>query len=165
MSKIKYNIEALEFISRHSGGCLRDAITTLDKCLSYHDELTMDNVIQALGLSHLDVFRDLTTKYIHAEEKAILELLEKSYNDGADMKQFIKDYTTFILDVCKYIITDSFDYVSLPHSMKKWLDEVDANYDDLLEILDMLVELDSSLKYDSNPLYTIEAKFILTGRK
>ena len=160
-----YDKSALEFIARKSDGCLRDAITTLDKCLSYHDELTIDNVIQALGLSHLDVFRELTDKYLYSEEKAILELLEKSYNDGADMKQFIKDYTTFILDVCKYIITDSFDYVSLPQSMKKWLDEVDANYDDLLEILDMLVELDSSLKYDSNPLYTIEAKFILTGRK
>jgi hypothetical protein len=48
--------------------------------------------------------------------------------------------------------------------MKGWLDGVDANYDDMLEILDMLVELDSGLKYDSNPLYTIEAKFMLAGR-
>ena len=156
--------DAITFIARKSDGCLRDAITTMDKCLSFNDELTIDNVIQALGLSHLDVFRDLTDKYIHNEEKAVLELLEKSYSDGADMKQFIKNYTTFILDVCKYLITESFDYISLPQTMKGWLDGVDANYDDMLEILDMLVELDGGLKYDSNPLYTIEAKFMLAGR-
>jgi len=157
-------LPAINYIAKLADGCLRDAITTMDKCLSFNDELTIDNVIQALGLSHLDVFRDLTDKYIHAEEKAVLELLEKSYSDGADMKQFIKDYTLFILDVCKYLITESFDYISLPQTMKGWLDGVDANYDDMLEILDMLVELDGGLKYDSNPLYTIEAKFMLAGR-
>lgn len=157
--------DAIEFIARKSDGCLRDAITTLDKCLSFSKDLSIDNVIQALGLSHLDVFQQLTDKYIYKEEKAILELLESSYNDGADMKQFIKDYRNFILDVCKYFLTESFDYISLPSTMQKWLDGLDANYDDCLEILDLLVDLDSKLKYDSNPLATIEAEFILAENK
>ena len=52
-----YEVSAVEFIARKSDGCMREAIVTLEKCLAYSSDLTMDNVIDALGLSNYEVFR------------------------------------------------------------------------------------------------------------
>ena len=156
------NHSALEFIARKSDGCMREAIVTLEKCLAYSSDLTMDNVIDALGLSNYDTFMELTD-FIQSDDKNILlQILEREYSNGVDMKQFIKDYLHFILDVNKYVLTDSFDYIQLPNTedMRVWLkshDDIDA----LNHILRILIELDSEIKYDSSPLYTVEAKFMM----
>ena len=48
-TKGKYEIEALEYIAKLADGGCRDAITMLDKCLAYSKDLTLDNVVKALG--------------------------------------------------------------------------------------------------------------------
>lgn len=157
--------DAVEYISRKSDGCMRDALTTLDKCLALSDKLTMKNVIQALGLSSLDVFKTLTDNLLSKDKKAILELLERSYADGTDMKQFIKDYTQFILDVNKYLVIGNLDYTQLTQDTEKWIKslEDDGEYllDDMNELLKLLIDLDGDIKWDSSPLYTIEARFMM----
>ena len=153
--------EAINYISRKSDGCLRDAIVTMEKCLAFSNKLTTENVIQALGLSSYDTFIELTDNLVNKDTNAVFELLERSYAQGIDMKQFIKDYLHFVLDVNKYIIMKSFDYVSLPQTkeIKKMLAEY--TIDDMNDLLRLLVELDSEIKWDSSPLYTIQAKLML----
>lgn len=156
--------DALNFIARRSDGCMRDALTTLDKCLALSEELTMDNVTKALGLSHQEDFVTLTDNILLHETKSILELLERFYAEGIDMKQFVKDYLHFILDVNKYLIMRSIDYTQLTQDVVKWVDkwaDEDGVLDDLNDLLKMLIDLDSDIKWDSSPLYTIEARFMM----
>lgn len=156
---------AIDFIARKSDGCMRDAITMMEKCLAYDSELTLNNVIQALGLSDLDDFVSFTDSLLTFDKKSILSNLEHMYADGVDIKQFMKDFVDFVLDVNKYLITGSFDYINIPRTkeMEKWLSGYEGKLQDLNDLLAMVVRVNQDIKWDSNPLYTIQANFILWG--
>lgn len=157
--------EAIEFIARKSDGCMREAIVTLEKCLAYKDDLTIENVIEALGLADYDVFMNLTLNILGKNDEKIISSLEDVYSSGTDMKQFVKDYLHFILDVNKWMIIGSYDHIQLPHTkdMEEFLSDVSEDYeiDDLNDLLKLLMELDTVIKYDGSPLYTIEAKLLM----
>lgn len=154
--------DALEYIARLSDGCMREAIVTMEKCLAYNNDLTVANVVDALGLSDYDTFMDMTDRIFEQDRRGVISIIEREYSAGKDMKQFIKDYMHFILDVNKYILTESFDYIQLPATsdMKKWL-EGSEDLDFFNDMLSSIMELDTALKWDSSPLYTIEAKMML----
>ena len=59
-TKGKYEIEALEYIAKLADGGCRDAITMLDKCLAYPKDLTLENVVKALGTTDYDTMFKLT---------------------------------------------------------------------------------------------------------
>lgn len=155
--------DSLEYIAKIADGCMRDAITMLDKCLAYSNELTIQNVSQALGLFNLDTFIDLADNLLSNHKDAVLETLERSYASGVDIKQFIKDFTDFILDVNKYFILGDFEYLHIPktQSIEDFLDAYPDNMDDFNDLLKMLVELGSDLRWDSSPLYTVESRFMM----
>jgi len=51
---IKYDSDALEYIAKIADGGMRDAITLMDKALSYSLDLTLENVVKALGVTNYD---------------------------------------------------------------------------------------------------------------
>ena len=159
--KIKYDEEALEFIGKLSDGGMRDAITLMDKCLSYSNELTIDNVVKALGVADYDTMMSLTDAVLENNAGYIIEQIEKVHSEGKDLKQFIKDYINFILDIKKYMILGKFEYISIPNiqSNIEWLDTI-KDYDKISDLLSMLINLNSDIKYDSSPKYMIEAMLI-----
>ncbi len=59
---VNYDPDALEYVVMTSGGSLRDAISALETTLLYNDELSVANVISALGLiNRADIERMITT--------------------------------------------------------------------------------------------------------
>ena len=40
-----YDYDAVEYIAKQAQGGMRDAITTLDKCLQYNNNLSLQNVV------------------------------------------------------------------------------------------------------------------------
>lgn len=164
-NELNATMPALEYIARLSDGCMREAIVTLEKCLAYSDDLSIENVTAALGLSNHDTFMCLTNCIYDKERHDIIEILEKEYETGTDMKQFVRDYLHFILDVNKLSLDDSlFSYTQLPRTddMKDWLkSDTVRDIDFLNSLLGSLIELNSVIKWDSSPLYTVEAKLMM----
>lgn len=160
-----YQKSALEFIAKQADGGMRDAITMLDKCLSYTDNITLDNVIRAIGISDYDTMCDLTYSLLMKDKRSVVETIENMYRSGVDLKQFIKTYINFTLDITKFYITnDSFDFISIPKTYERWLKQITGDNDYLVSIyriLDMLLQIDSEIKYNPSPKYLIESKFIL----
>ena len=87
---------------------MRDALTLMDKCLSYSETLVIENVLKALGTVNYDMMFELTDSIIYNDNKKVLEIIENLYLSGVDLKQFIKTYMHFILDVNKYFLTENF---------------------------------------------------------
>lgn len=164
--KIKYDEEALEFIGKLSDGGMRDAITLMDKCLSYSQDLTMDNIIDALGVADYTTMMKLTDAiWYDRDNNKILDIIEGIHKDGKDLKQFIKQYINFVLDIKKFIILNEFSYLSLPQidEIEDWL-KSHNDYNEASDLLDLLLKLNSEIKYDSSPKYMIEA-MLLGGAK
>lgn len=162
MSKT-YDLDALEFISKLADGHMRDAITMLDKCLSYSTDLTLENVVKVLGAVDYSVMVDLTDYIYCGNSEAVLSTIENIHNSGKDLKQFIKQYLQFVLDCNKYVLGCDWQYINIPRleEYENWLsvnaDKCSTFY---LDLLDVLVELNTNIKYSATPKYEIEATFL-----
>lgn len=160
----RYKRNALEYIAKLADGHMRDAITLLDKCLSYSPDLTLSNVTKALGTADYEQMIDLTHYLIIRDEMRVIEVIDSIYYNGVDLKQFIKQYQNFLLDVCKYGILGDFDSLQLPETadtkdfLKKW---TDTCFDTCLHLLDTVVKLNSEIKWDSTPKAAIQAAMLL----
>lgn len=156
--------ESLEYIAKIADGGMRDAITLLDKCLSYSDDLSIDNVIAALGMTDYTPMIELTQHLIDKNRWGILKIVDSVYYGGADLKQFIKQYQNFLLDVCKFAALRSFDEIQLPEieNLRKYvLEWANTNSETCLDLLDMVVRLNFEIKWDSNPKASIQATMLL----
>lgn len=167
--KIKYDMDALEYISKLSEGGLRDAITLLDKCLSYSKELTVGNIVKALGVANYDSMIEVTSAYIYGEPDKLITSIETIHSTGIDMKQFIRQYLNFVLDIKKWFILGDFKYLQIPEidTIKDFIEDIDGlddTWDKISDLLDIIIKINSTVKYDSNPKYLIEA-MLLEGMK
>ena len=157
--------EALEYIAKLAEGGMRDAITMLDKCLSFSKELTVDNVVKALGVANYDNMIEITSAYIFGEPDKLIRSIESVHSSGVDMKQFIRQYLNFVLDIKKWFILGDFKYLQIPQidtieEFIKDIDELDDTWDNISKLLDTIIKVNAEIKYDSNPKYLIEAMLL-----
>lgn len=160
------NTEGVEYISKLSDGGMRDALTLLDTCLSYSYDLTLENVIKALGTVNYDTMIDLTDFLCKGDIKGAIETVENIYASGKDLKLFIKNYIQFLLDIQKWSFGCSWKYLQLPslNEYQKWVGGIkDWDYINLL--FNKLVKLSSDIKYSSSPKYDLEACLLLIEKE
>lgn len=161
---IKYEEGAIEYLSKLSQGGMRDAITMLDKCLAYSKDLTLENVVKALGTTDYDTMFKLTDYLIDNKVKLALALIEDIYNDGKDLKTFVRQYVQFLLDLSKYGIGCDWKYLTLPklNDYELWLKDCgDREFNIIEEWLSAFVNLNSDIKWSQSVKYDIEASIIL----
>lgn len=154
--------EALEYLAKIADGGMRDAITMMDKCLSYSNNLTMENVVKALGLNDYDIMFRLNTAIVENKGSDIIDIVESVHQAGKDLKIFMRSYMQFLLDVCKYHLLGDFKYVNIPNI---YVDELDSDgeyeKDKLRDLLPKIIKLNSEIKWDTSPKYMIEATLLL----
>lgn len=152
--------EPIEYIAKLADGGMRDAITLMDKCLSYSTDLTVENVVKALGVANYDVMFSLLDSLIESKTTLCLEQVDSIYKSGIEMKQFVKTFTEFVLDVCKYGLTKEFSLIKIPNIYKSSLDTYgDYEFDRAKALLKVLIDLSASIKWETNPRYVIDATF------
>lgn len=160
----QWHRDSLEYIAKLADGHMRDAITMLDKCLSYSDDLRIDNVVKALGTSDYDTMIRLSDYFLYSDRTGVCSVVHSIYSNGTDLKQFIKQYLAFVLDVCKYGDCKDFKYLQVPETdiiqeaFDRWAEN---DYPRFMRLLDVLIKLNSEIKWDTNPKTTIEATLIL----
>lgn len=160
--------KVLEYIAKLADGGMRDAITMMDKCLSFSTNLTIENVTKALGTSDYVIMLGLTANLLNGDAQTVIEIIEDIYHDGIDLKQFIKQYMSFLLDVCKYGVSADFKYLQVPHTelieseFDKW---VGTDLEKCFNLLDTVIKLNSDIKWDTVPKATIEATLLLSCAK
>lgn len=152
--------EALLYIAKQAQGGMRDALTMLDKCLAYSTDLTVENVVKALGLASYEVMTKLLCAYDNGEVDEMLTVINDVYMSGYDLKQFIKSFTNFVLDLNKYKLGAT-NYVDCPISEE--IKFVFDNFDrEEIDLLSSLIKLQTEIKWDTNPLARVEA-WCITG--
>ena len=154
---IDENKEAIEYIAKIAQGGMRDAITMLDKCLAYSIELTLYNVLNALGIADYDLITQFVNSYCESDYVSGIDIINKVYMQGMDLKQFMKSVTDFVLEIYKYNLNVDFNKLNLPDTkeIREFLDCVELDIDDTL--LKSLIKLNQEIKWDTYPKARIEA--------
>ena len=154
--------DALGFIAKQAQGGMRDALTMLDKCLSYSPELTVENVITALGIANYDEMFKLLDSIKSKDNWSVVEIIEKLYMSGIDLKYFMRQFQDFILDILKFYHTGNYDFIKIPSTYKledKKVTETEFN------LLPKLVEINSNIRWETDPKYRVEAELLIFIRE
>ena len=156
---IIYTEDAVDYIAKVSTGGMRDAITLLDKCLSLSRTLNLENVLKTIGGEDYSTFITFLYALEEKEKVSAVRIIENVYNAGKDVKQFMKDFAKFILEVEKYTIYGNFDYVNLPNTLESNLEQL--NSVDLFNEMDFVVSLNNQIKWDNDPKTLIELSILI----
>ena len=89
---------ALRYIARAGDGAMRDALSILEQCVSFHygERLTYEQVLEIIGASDIDVFVDLMTAIRDRETTRALATIDDICYSGRDPGQFISDFVWFM---------------------------------------------------------------------
>lgn len=154
--------DALEYIAKIADGGMRDAITLMDKCLSFSSDLTVENVIKALGVADYNTMFDLNNAFFENDKTKLIKIVSDVYSSGMDLKLFIKTYFEFLLDLNVYCLTKDLTMTKIPDV---WVDEMNSygshEWSVSNNLLTYITDLQSSIKWEQNPKAVIIAKFIL----
>lgn len=159
ISCIDCDEDALEYIAKVSSGGMRDAITLLDKCLSLSHDVTLENVLKTIGSEDYTTFITFLSALESKVKVSAVRIVENVYNAGKDVKQFMKDFAKFILEVEKYALYKNFDYISLPNTLENELEQLID--DSLFDVMDFVVSLNSKIKWENDPKTLIELSILL----
>ena len=152
--------DSLEYIAKIADGGMRDAITLMDKCLAYSTDLSMENVINALGTVDYETMIHLSADILVKNAKAVVTRIEELYNSGKDIKQFVKQYLQFLLDIQKFGVGCDWKYLQVPRieDYEDWFEDLkSADYDKLESVLKAMIKLNADIKWSSTPKYDLEA--------
>ena len=155
-------VEAVEYIAKIADGGMRDAITLMDKCLSFSSDLTVENVIKALGVADYNTMFDLNNAFFENDKPKLIKIVSDVYSSGMDLKLFIKNYFEFLLDLNVYCLTKDLAMTKIPEI---WVDEMKSygshEWSVSNNLLTYITDLQSSIKWEQNSKAVIIAKFIL----
>lgn len=160
--------ESCDYIAKISNGGVRDAIAYLDKVSDYSESLDIDNTLNILGnYSYVD-FLNLTNSIVDSmidinNEKKVLGVLESIDSSGKDMKNFVDQYMSFVLDLIKYSLFKDMSVTKLPTSLEdkvKYAVSFEGNVSVFNKIVDSLLNLKNQIRYDSNPALSVKVAFI-----
>ena len=160
--------ESCDYIAKISNGGVRDAIAYLDKVSDYSESLDIDNTLNILGnYSYID-FLNLTNSIVDSmidinNEKKVLGVLESIDSSGKDMKNFVDQYMSFVLDLIKYSLFKDMSVTKLPTSLEdkvKYAVSFEGNVSVFNKIVDSLLNLKNQIRYDSNPALSVKVAFI-----
>lgn len=152
--------EALSYIAKIADGGLRDAITTMDKCLAYSSELTLQNVVDVLGAADYDDMLSLTDNIIEGKISEVIGIIEQFHSAGKDLKQFIKTYLQFLLDIQKVAVGCEWQFINIPQLpiYTDWLKSMgDYEFDVCLRLMELMMKINMEVKYSSSVKYDLEA--------
>lgn len=154
-----WNAEAINYIAKVCNGGMRDAITLMDKCLSLSTDLTLENVLKTIGGEDYTTFITFLSALEGKVKVSAIRIIEDVYNAGKDIKQFMKDFAKFVLEVEKYSLYKNFDYISLPNTLENELEQlIDES---LFDVMDFVVSLNNQVKWDSDPKTLIELSILI----
>lgn len=126
---IRFEDAAIDYIAKQAQGGMRDAITTLDKCLAYSKQLTLKNVVDVLsaGVTPYDL-SNFTLRLLERDTKASLECLNNFFMSGIDMGLLVSNYFEFLLNLQKYLVLGSKDVSNLPEDLLKNFNNNDSDH-------------------------------------
>ena len=161
--KITYDMEALQYIAKLADGGMRDALMKLDTVLGYTHEITMEAVLDCLGITNYDYLFKIVSSIIKQDATTPMQLIDDLYKQGKDLKLFVKDLSKFILDLCKLELTQDINTTMIPPELKTKCTQLlcKCDLDLLVDIMDAVNKLMDKIKYEQNPKSLIESELII----
>ncbi len=140
----------LDFITRRSDGCYRDAESLLGQLLTSDDKnLTLESMVDFLGLPPPTLLHDFLQSLVTSNVKDAMILAEKAYIEGYDPEQFIQESIRLARDAVVSLAKGSSEnlpsFATQPQAQQR-----------LPQIIRAFIQATQDMAYVPQPLIAIE---------
>ncbi|MGL4799559.1 MAG: DNA polymerase III subunit gamma/tau, partial [Cellulosilyticaceae bacterium] len=153
--------DALSYIARLADGGMRDALSLLEKCISFYFEetITLEKVLYLVGAVDTRLLFDMVEAFATYDSKKAIDLCDEVNNQGRSIRQFTTDLLVHVrnLLVAKTTHTDAgvLDY------SKEYVEALSqqaeaVSIEALMHYIKSLSQLDTELKVASNQKILLE---------
>lgn len=93
--------KALSYIAETADGSMRDALSLLDQCMSYHygGHLSYENVLEIVGAADQRVYSELYGNIVSGDIEKALRQIGGIIDSGVDIMQLISDMVWYLRNV------------------------------------------------------------------
>jgi len=163
--KVQVSEEALARIARAAEGSARDALSLFDQVLSFSGNEVRDEDISALlGLIDRELLLEASRGVLAADSLALLELVERLSDYGADYKNFARELLLHFREILllKLAPEDSpLLHPIVPEERERMRPLAEAfSEEDLLRMFEVLTRVEGELRWAQDPRVTLELAFL-----
>ena len=162
--------EACDYISRICNNQMRDAISILEKSISYStgNELSLKTVYDSNSdIDYDSLFSLLDKGILEGNEQIVITTLEDWYLKGIDFNLLVNRFLDFCFDISKYIISNNIQVTKIPSDFLSSLDRVSKFENSITYFnyyIDQLIKLKDLIRNDLDNKLTVEVVFLKMTR-
>ncbi len=156
--------KALKLIAANADGAMRDALSILDRCMTFNsDRIKYEDVNELLGIVSFDTIIEVCGHIINKNIKNSMILINDILNQGKDLQFFIEEIITYfrnLLILKTTGLTENLLRVSEDNAenLKKHVDLL--NIDEIVSVIGRLSDTLLECKRAINPRVLFEARII-----
>lgn len=156
--------KALKLIAANADGAMRDALSILDRCMTFNsDRIKYEDVNELLGIVSFDTIIEVCGHIINKNIKNSMILINDILNQGKDLQFFIEEIITYfrnLLILKTTGLTENLLRVSEDNAenLKKHVDLL--NIDEIVSVIGRLSDTLLECKRAINPRILFEARII-----
>jgi DNA polymerase III subunit gamma/tau len=153
----------LGIIAREAEGSMRDAQSLMDQVISFSGKTVRDkDITDILGIIDRDIIFASSAAIIEGAPDRCLEIVEKIYNYGYDIKEFYRALMEQFRDLLVRVIAPQHGLIDLSEEDR---DEIErqaqlAGKEKLRLLLDFLINREEDLRYTSHPRLVLETTMV-----
>jgi DNA polymerase III subunit gamma/tau len=155
---------ALMLIARKAGGAMRDGESILEQMKSSGAGETVNaaDVTRLLGIADREIFFSVMEKCHGRDVRGVLDLFVAYYDGGGDLKEFAEGLLEHLRDLLYGTFEGGLDSVPVSDEMRDRLHEQAGWFgrDDILRMIAMVTDSESSLAYAVIPVLRIETALV-----
>ncbi len=163
--QIKSEERALTYIARMADGSMRDALSLLEQCISYHfgETLTYEMTLEVLGSVDIQVFHRLLQAVAEEDVGKAVGTVEEVIMQGRELSQFVTDFTWYLRNLLLIRISDNVeDVLDLSRDNLEVMKEAAKQMDPgaLIRYIRIFSDLSSQLRYAAQKRVLVEIAVI-----
>lgn len=165
--KHSLNVEeaALYLVARQAEGAMRDALSLLDQVMAFSDrgQVTLEDTLLVLGSAPGEILQGISGAIVRGDTSRCLHLVEEISLQGKDLRQFTRDLLGHFRNLLLCRVSGSPDSMApdsdVPASELTALASLFSE-DDLVSIIRALAQLESDLRWATQPRLLLEVALI-----
>ncbi|MBQ4102932.1 MAG: DNA polymerase III subunit gamma/tau [Clostridia bacterium] len=160
---LKLAEDAAMLIARIADGALRDALSILDQCASFSEEITLNIVSKAAGLLGRDYLFEISDAIKNQDSSAVLSIIDRLHASSCDMERLINELVNHFRNVMITKTTKNPEefIVCTPDEINRYKEYASSvTYGTILYIMETLTTESAQLKYSAHQRAKVETMLI-----
>lgn len=165
-SKVSIEVEekALNLIAGNSDGAMRDALSILDRCITFgHEKIEYQMVLDLLGTVNYETIMTVALAILDKDIGKVMSLISDVLNQGKELSLFIEDLIIYFRNLLILKTTNTNTNIintidEVTEKLKEQSEKIDTK--EIIMYIEKLSEVQYECKKALNPRVLFEAKII-----